>query len=161
MKARMFAAAVLPAVAAIGIATAAPASAGPIQQWGTVLHGNGGGQIEVTAVQTGPGITVFDLTFTPGDQALQGYDILTPTLTAGPGGRPVAVDYGDRNTGSLWNGVIPPHGHATLNYAYKVDFNQLNPATMTVGVGLDDFTWTGNVGDVWRQAPPKPPFGSS
>ena len=158
MKARIITIAAV--LFAVFFAIAGTANAGPIQPWGTVITGSGGGQIEVTHVKTGPGVTVFSLTFTPGNKPLQGYDILTPTLTAM--GRPVAVDYGDLNTGSLWSGVVPPHGHVTLDYAYKVNFADLNPATLTVGIGLDDFTWTGNVGDVWKQTPATAGmFGSS
>ncbi|MFC9355162.1 hypothetical protein ACFTZB_01065 [Rhodococcus sp. NPDC057014] len=147
-------------VAGLGLAGTASADTGPIQPWGTVLTGSGGGQIELTGLRSGPNLTVFELTFTPGDQALSGSNIFTPTLTYGPTGTVAAVDYSDVSTGILFSGTVPPHGHATLDFAYKVPLAALNPATLTVDVGFQDFTWTGNLADQWSAPAPRSPFGS-
>ncbi|QSE72497.1 hypothetical protein [Rhodococcus sp. PSBB049] len=138
--------------------TAAASPAPVIQPFGTVIRGSGGGTIALTEYATAPNLTVLGITFTPGDNALEGYSISTPTLTYGARGYRADVDYSQSD--AFFSGVVAPHTSVTLDYAYEVDKSQLNPATLTVHIGLEDFTWTGDLAG--KLLPPPPPrFGSS
>lgn len=136
-----------------------------VQPWGTSIIGTGGGKITLTSVGTGATKTAFYITYTPGDKPLDGYNILTPTLTYGPNGVVAEVDYSAPATGYMYSGTVAPHTPVTLSYVYDVPWQQLNPATMTVHIGLEDFAWTGNLASKITPPPaPKPasqpPFGS-
>ncbi|GES40203.1 hypothetical protein RAJCM14343_5486 [Rhodococcus aetherivorans] len=57
--------------------TAAASPAPVIQPFGTVIRGSGGGTIALTEYATAPNLTVLGITFTPGDNPLEGYSIST------------------------------------------------------------------------------------
>lgn len=139
------------------------ANATTVGAWGTTILPLGSGATAArAAVAYGTGYTTIAIRYTAGNAAIDGYEILTPTLTYGPDGIPASIDYS--NSSALWSGTIAPHTNVTLKYTYRVDESRLNPSTLSLGLlGGNHAAWTGNFFNNLRTVTPpapKPPFGS-
>lgn len=123
---------------------AATTTDGPvIVPFGQPLVGASGAEITIDSVEDIGGVTVVGILYTPGDTAIEGYNLLTPELTYGPKGVEAESDLS--NSSDTFSGVIPPGTSKRLDWAYKVPLSELSSATMTVGIGLASPAWTGDL----------------
>lgn len=123
---------------------AATTTDGPvIVPFGQPLVGASGAEITIDSVEDIGGITVIGILYTPGDTAIEGYNLLTPELTYGPKGVEAESDLS--NSSDTFSGVIPPGTSKLLDWAYKVPLSELSSATLTVGIGLASPAWTGDL----------------
>ena len=121
--------------------TETTANAGPIiKPFGETLVGQDGKEVTIDSAESQGSQTIIALRYKAGTEAIEDYNILTPTLSYGPDGTEAEVD-----TLPEINGVIVPGQSKVVSYTFNVDAAQLNPATLTVGIGLGSATWTGNL----------------
>ena len=154
--------ALAPALALAPAADAAP----QVFPFGTTITSNASKNVVgITAVNTGidsdtgTSITQIALTYTAGDQAIEGWQLMRPTLTYGAAGTPAKSNY--TYSSDLFSGVVAPHTTVTLKYAYDVVYTALNPATLSAGIGFyEDYVWSGDLASKIPPPPPAPkPFG--
>ncbi|AII10398.1 hypothetical protein [Rhodococcus opacus] len=149
------------------LALAPAAGAAPqVFPFGTTITSNASKNVvSITGVATGSDsdtgtpITQIALTYTAGDQAIEGWQLMWPTLTYGAAGTPAEHNY--TYSSDLFSGVVAPHTTVTLKYAYDVTYTDLNPATLSAGIGFyEDYVWSGDLASRITPPPPAPkPFG--
>ncbi|WFN94191.1 hypothetical protein [Gordonia sihwensis] len=115
---------------------------GSIQPVGSIIRGQSGATVELQTVTQRGASTVLGVKFTAGRTNLEGYNILTPVLTYGQDGKEAAVDYAITEPVS---GIIPAGTARSVEFGYEVDKAKLNPATVTIGIGLAEAGWHGDL----------------
>lgn len=124
-------------------AVTSSASGSQVVPFGQPLIGASGAQITVDSVEDIGGVTVIGILYTAGDSTIEGYNLLTPDLTYGPKG--LDAEWNTTSSSDTFGGVIPPGTAKLLDWAYDVPLSELNPATLTVGIGLASPAWTGDL----------------
>ena len=115
---------------------------GTIKPVGQIIRGESGTTIELKAVTPHDQSTVLTVKFTAGKKNIEGYNILNPVLTYGDEGLEAKVDY---NLTDTVDGIIAAGTPRTVEFAYDVPKTKLNPATLTMQIGLASAGWRGDL----------------
>lgn len=118
--------------------TAAP---GPIiKPFGEPLTGTGGKEVTIESASSDGESTTIALRYKAGDEAIETYNILTPTLNYGEDGQTAdVVKLPDVS------GVIVPGQSKVITYPFDVAASELSEATLTIMVGLGSASWNGDL----------------
>lgn len=120
--------------------TTAAASGPIIKPFGEPLTGTGGKEVTIESASSDGEHTTIALRYKAGDEAIETYNILTPTLNYGPDGKTAeVVKLPDVS------GVIVPGQSKVITYPFDVAAKELSDATLTIKVGLGSASWTGNL----------------
>lgn len=117
------------------------AASGPIiKPFGEPLTGTDGKEVTIESASSDGKHTTIALRYQAGDEAIETYNILTPTLNYGPDGTTAdVVKLPDVS------GVIVPGRSKVITYPFDVAVSELSEATLTIMVGLGSASWTGDL----------------
>lgn len=121
--------------------TSTTAATGPIiEPFGTPLVGADRKTVTIESARAEGEQTTIALRYRAGDEAIETYNILTPTLNYGPDGTTAeVVKLPDVS------GVIVPGQSKVITYPFDVAASELSEATLTIMVGLGSASWTGDL----------------
>lgn len=121
--------------------TSADTAGGPIiEPFGKPLIGSDGKEITIDSASHDGAQTTLAIRYAAGDEAIEAYNILTPTLNYGP----------DGTTAELAqlpdvSGVIVPRQSKVVSYTFDVAASELSEATLTISIGLGSASWNGDL----------------
>jgi len=121
--------------------TIADNAGGPIiEPFGEPLIGGDGKEITIDSASRDSAQTTLAIRYAAGDEAIETYNILTPTLNYGPDGTTAEL-------AQLPNvsGVIVPGQSKVVSYTFDVAASELSEATLTVSIGLGSASWNGDL----------------
>src|SRR5699024_2066371 len=114
---------------------------GPIiEPFGEPLIGHDGKEVTIDSAAADGSQTTIDIRYKAGDEAIETYNILTPTLNYGEDGTQAGVlQLPDVN------GVIVAGQSKVVSYPFDVAASELSEATLTVSIGLGEASWNGDL----------------